>query len=225
MTMIDTAKAANAAATTATGTAKDATVGLGQNFASFLKLLTTQLQNQDPLQPLDTKDFTNQLVSFSQVEQAIDTNKNLESLLALMQSRVSTDSVGYLGKQVEIDGAEVTSDGGPVTWRYRLAGDAAAVKVTVVDAAGTIVKTLAGKTSAGVQEVAWDGTDGTGRAVPAGTYSLKVVAADGSGQAVAATVSRLGLVTGIEYADDEAQLIVGGSAVPLSRLKGLYLPG
>lgn len=224
MTTIDASKAANAAATTAVAKSSDASVGLGQTFASFLKLLTTQLQNQDPLQPLDTKDFTNQLVSFSQVEQAIDTNKNLEGLLALMQSRVATDSVGYLGKQVEVDGAEATSDGGPVAWRYRLAGDAAAVKVSVVDAAGNLVKTLTGKTAAGLQEVNWDGTDGTGRAVPAGRYTLKVVAADGNGQAVPAAISRVGTVTGIEYAGDEPQLVVGGTTVPLSKLKGLYLP-
>ncbi|HZZ11369.1 MAG TPA: flagellar hook capping FlgD N-terminal domain-containing protein, partial [Paraburkholderia sp.] len=73
---------------------------LAGNFDTFLTLLTTQLQNQDPLSPMDSTQFTQQLVAFSGVEQQINTNNNLQSLIALNQSQQAASAVSYIGHSV-----------------------------------------------------------------------------------------------------------------------------
>src|SRR5215470_14788285 len=92
--------AASTASQASTGQAADAQKTLSSNFDTFLTLLTTQLQNQDPLQPMDSNQFTQQLVEFSQVEQQINSNKNLESLISLTKYQTNQSAVSYLGKDL-----------------------------------------------------------------------------------------------------------------------------
>ncbi len=97
---------------------------IAANFDTFLLLLTAQLKNQDPLEPMDSNQFTQQLVQFSQVEQQINANKNLESLIALTKARSSSDAVSYLGKTLTLTDGTAALMGGEAIWAYSLENDA-----------------------------------------------------------------------------------------------------
>ena len=131
---------------TATDTASgQATVQINQTFDDFLQLLVTQLKNQDPVSPMDPTEFTNQLVSFSQVEQQIHTNQNLEELIALQSDTWLGQPLDYLGQSVEVVGGTFTYDDEPVEMSYGVSSGAAGVLVQIVNSSGTTVYQEAGK--------------------------------------------------------------------------------
>src|ERR1700687_1118803 len=125
------------------GAAK-ATTTLASNLATFLTLLTTQLKNQDPLSPMDSAQFTQQLVQFSQVEQSINANQNLEKLITLTKARAGSDAVNYLGKTVTVTDGSAGLKSGQALWGYSLASDSAATRLTIADSKGHTVYTGAG---------------------------------------------------------------------------------
>lgn len=151
-----------------------ATQQLAGNFDTFLTLLTTQLQNQDPMSPMDSNQFTQQLVQFSGVEQQINTNKNLESLVSLTQNRASADAVGYLGKSVTMSGGKGVLIDGAAKWTYGLDSKAKDNTITITNADGRVVYTTQGETSAGVHNFEWDGKDNMGNQMPNGEYHLNL---------------------------------------------------
>src|ERR1700755_338673 len=117
----------------------DAGAELSGNFDTSLTILTAQIQNQDPLQPMDSTQFTQQLVQFSGVEQQIKTNTDLDSMIKNSQGATGAALAGYLGQQGEINqsGAEFT--GSPIDWKYNLPSDAASATVTVTDKNGNVI--------------------------------------------------------------------------------------
>src|SRR5262245_12081217 len=119
---------------------------LTSNFDTFLTLLTTQLKNQDPLEPMDSSEFTQQLVQFSSVEQQINANKNLETLIALTKARSSTDAVSYLGRNVTVTDGSGALVGGSARWSYDLSNAAANTGVVVTDSRGRLVFVGRGET-------------------------------------------------------------------------------
>src|SRR5271168_3379612 len=124
------------AAATGTSSTPDAMSQLSGNFDTFLTLLTTQLQNQDPLSPMDSTQFTQQLVEYSQVEQQINTNTNLTNLISLQQAGAGAASVGYLGKNVTVTNGNAALTNGSATWNFSLPANAATTTVTVTNASG-----------------------------------------------------------------------------------------
>src|SRR3974390_2835673 len=92
--------------------------GLAGNFNEFLKLLTTQLQNQDPLSPMDTNQFTQQLVQFSSVEQQINMNTQLSTLISLQQTAQTAQAASFIGATVTVNGATAQLVNGRATWNY-----------------------------------------------------------------------------------------------------------
>src|SRR5579863_6928228 len=141
-----TTTATNANGTTST---PDALASLSSNFDTFLTLLTTQLKNQDPTSPMDSNQFTQQLVEFSQVEQQINTNTNLQSLISQGSSNASAMTVGYLGKNVSITNGNASLSNGTANWTYNLGTAAASTTLTVTNSAGTVVYTGPGSVNAG----------------------------------------------------------------------------
>src|SRR6185312_1698596 len=144
--MTPTTPVSNTPSTTSTGSPPDALAQLSGNFSTFLTLLTTQLKNQDPTAPMDSNQFTQQLVEFSQVEQQIDTNTNLKSLITQSTSQAGTFATSYLGKKVSITDGTASLSGGQASWTYNLAAAASSATLTVTNAAGVTVYSGTGST-------------------------------------------------------------------------------
>jgi flagellar basal-body rod modification protein FlgD len=189
---------------------------LSTNFDTFLQLLTTQLKNQDPTAPMDSAQFTQQLVAFSQVEQQIGTNDNLEKLIGLAQVQSNNLAMSYLGHNVVLTNGQGVLLNGTAKWNYGLDNEAIATTLTVRDAAGKIVYSKAGEIKAGVHEFAWDGKDGNGNQLADGLFTLAVTSTAAGGTAVATSIASKGLVSGIDMAGATPQLVIGSTEVPLS---------
>lgn len=177
---------------------------------AFLTMLVAQLENQDPLNPMDGTDFSAQLAQFSQLEQLMNLNESMETLASSFSKESDKDLVSYIGKQVtgEIDTMEV--ENGQVSGGFYNLSEAADVIVNVVDGSGKTIKTLyQGSNERGAHLVRWDGTDTNGDAVEDGTYSYTVLANTGSGyQELPTTVT--GTVDGITYSNGNPYLVVQG---------------
>jgi flagellar basal-body rod modification protein FlgD len=188
-------------------------VGLAENFDTFLTLLTEQLKNQDPLSPLDSNEFVGQLVQFSGVEQQINQNKNLESLLNLNAANSATSAVGFIGKEVDVLGPTTALSNGSARWTYSSADGAAEVTVLVKDANGKIVFQTNGDTARGDQTFVWDGKDNLGAQLADGQYDLEVSALDGQGNLLSTTVSTRQIITGADFSGTEPALLVGNNRI------------
>jgi flagellar basal-body rod modification protein FlgD len=216
-----TPPATSASPTTGTSTGStgsgDASM-LGSNIETFLTLLTTQLKNQDPTSPMDTNQFTQQLVAFSGVEQQINTNKNLQSLIALQTSSEAISALPMVGKTIQYSESTAPLSNGQASFTYTLPTTAAAANLLVEDPNGTIVYQTTAATSAGSHSFLWNGQTISGATSPDGAYSLAVVAADASGKAIPATVTATGTIDGVSVVNNVPTFDVGGIKVPMSDL-------
>src|ERR1700722_2417147 len=149
---------------------------LGSNFNTFLTLLTTQLQNQDPTSPLDTNQFTSQLVQFSQVEQAINTNTNLQALINIQEGEQSVAALPLVGQTVEYAYNPGPLASGQAEFGYNLPSTAASATMTISDAAGNIVFQGPASTDPGDHTFTWNGTGSDGSQEPDGVYTFNVSA-------------------------------------------------
>jgi flagellar basal-body rod modification protein FlgD len=221
MQTISSSNAATTAAASA-GTAKRAS--LANNFETFLTLLTAQLQNQDPLSPLDSKDFTNQLVQFSGVEQQLKTNDLLTALTENTKLSAGATAVAYLGKEATANSSLATIPaGGNATWNYEIPRTAQSVSLRVVDSSGRIVATASGETTRGQKAFQWDGKDQVGNAVAAGTYRLEINAEGADGQPIIGSVSRRGLISAVDLSGATPTVTIAGASVPLSSITKIGL--
>lgn len=206
--------------------AKASVNSLNADFDQFLRLLTTQLQNQDPLSPMDPNQMTEQLVAFSQVEQQIKTNDQLESLLAFQTLNLTAVGLSFIGKNVEITDDEFTMDGTHgANMSYVMPEGATKGTVTITDSTGKTVYTTEANLASGTHKIEWDGKDTNGIAVPAGTYTLKVSAMDENDKSYNLTTFVPGFVEGIESGDDgNLNVIVNGRLVPVTSVRKATVP-
>ncbi|ARJ64766.1 flagellar hook capping protein [Magnetospirillum sp. ME-1] len=194
MTTIDTSATAANAASAATGSAAGKAT-LGSNFNTFLTMLTTQLKHQDPLSPMDSTQFTNQLVQFSSVEQQINANSNLEKLIKLQQTSQTSQGINYLGQTVEMSGTDLPLQDGAASLTYTLPKEARDVKIAIRDSSGAVVKTINGETKAGAHSLDWDGKNSSGTQLDDGRYSITVTATAADGSSITTTSTTFGRVT------------------------------
>jgi flagellar basal-body rod modification protein FlgD len=166
---------------------------------------------------MDSNQFTQQLVQFSQVEQQIDSNKNLESLIALTKSQATTNAVSYLGKTLTITDGTAALQNGAANWAYSLPSDAANTKLMITDSQGHAVFTATGETASGLHAFSWDGKTSAGADAPAGTYKLTVSATGSDGSAITSAVASQGTVSEVDLTGTEPMLMLGPMAVPLSK--------
>ena len=199
-----------------TGTSSQEIAG---NFQDFLLLLTTQLKNQSPLDPLDTNQFTQQLVQFAGVEQQLKSNDTLTSILTAMKATSTANAASYVGLEVTADGSSASLSNGAASWTVNAAKAATKATVTLKDSAGKTVLTRATVLQAGSQAFRWNGKDATGAVLPDGQYSLSVSATDASGQAVAVSTDITGIVSGVDVSGASPVLTIGSSTVPLASIK------
>ncbi len=188
---------------------------------AFLKLLVAQLQNQDPLSPMNGTEFVSQLAEFSNLEQAIAQSAQLELISLQLTGIASNEAIGLIGKEVTIRGDTIPFDGSqPTGFSVDLDAEAAEVTVTIRDQHGNPVRTMnLGSQPAGPVAVPWDGTDDDGNTVSAGQYTAEVSARDKSGNPVNVSQDVSGIVVGVSFDKGypEVELDTGATA-PISDL-------
>ena len=195
--------------------------GLTSNFQTFLTLLTTQLKNQDPLKPVDSNAFTQQLVQMSGVQQQLLTNNLLTTLVG--QGGNLSGGVNYIGKTITAASATAPLTAGKATWSYELAKDAASAEFEIDNASGAAVwKGAAPDSTSGIHAFNWNGKDLNGKQLPdGGGYTLKITARDSVGAAIDAQALIRGTATAVQMINSTPYLTIGASIVPLSSVIGV----
>jgi len=209
--------------TTSTATSQ---ASLTSNLNTFLTMLTVQLKNQDPLSPMDSTQFTNQLVQYSQVEQQININSNLGTLISMQKSSTQATAIGYIGQTVSTTGSDLPLQSGVSAFSYTLPSTATKLSVTIQDSSGKTVATLASPDlSSGTHLVKWDGKDSSGNQLSDGAYKIAVSATDASGSSITASTTTYGVVTGVTAdGTNGTQLQLGAVTTPLANVQSI-LPG
>jgi len=207
----------NALAAGAATVAENSQTKLVEDFNQFLALLTTQLQFQDPLSPMDSSEFTNQLVSFTQVEQAVATNKNLEDLISRVRSSEMSNAVGYLGTEVTIQTDRAGLRDGVAKWEYGLSTNSEETTLTVKDSSGKILHEVSGNNKAGLSEFIWDAPANT----PDGIYQLTISAKTADGSEVQTAIYSKGNVETIETLNGQIHLSVNGILTAMNNIQAV----
>jgi flagellar basal-body rod modification protein FlgD len=194
---------------------------LAGNFQTFLTLLTTQLQNQNPLDPLDTNQFTQQLVQFAGVEQQLKTNDQLTSLVSLQQTAQSTQALGFVGKTAVVDGATTKLTNSAATWTLGVASNSN-VAITIANSTGQNVFSGTYPVTAGDnQAFTWDGKGNDGTQWPDGKYTITATAADASGNAVGVSTQIQGVVNSVDLTQSPPLLSINGQTYTVSQIKSI----
>lgn len=193
---------------------------LAEDFSQFLTLLTTQLQNQDPLNPMDSSEFTNQLVQFSQVEQAINSNQKLDNLVGMQLATMPSIGLNYVGMDITYRSIDLNYDGtNPTKISYALNTDAATAELKVLDEDGKLIFSTDVPNDPGSHEYTWDGSMNGGSAkAPPGTYTVRIDAFDSEEEQIDVSTAVTGRVRGIEAQDGLVFLLVGERAVALNNV-------
>lgn len=210
---ITAASAANPAANNAGAASK-----LTGDFNMFLKLLTSQMTNQDPLKPMDATEYTKQLVQFSQVEQSIQQTSVLKDILAGLSQQTMAQAASFIGMEGKFDGAVAGLDAGSgsASWSYAAERPAVQITAKIADSSGRIVQTMNLTNSSG--RLVWDGQTGAGARAPEGPYSLTVEAIDAAGNSVPVRVNALGTVRSVSNEGNRVLVGTGGVSLPVSSL-------
>jgi|ERR1700728_2060754 len=208
---------------TAQATGNAASQSIAGNFDTFLQLLTTQLQNQDPLDPLDTNQFTQQLVEFASVEQQVDMNTNMQTLISLQQTTEATSALQFLGSTVTATGNTATlsnATNSPATWTLNASAPGTA-NITIASSTGQTAYTGTATLNAGTQTFTWNGQGGSSVTWPDGNYTMTVTATGANGQAVTVSTQVQGVVSGVNLSQNPPLLTVGGQNIALSSIQSI----
>jgi flagellar basal-body rod modification protein FlgD len=197
---------------------------LGSNFNTFLTLLTTQLKNQDPTSPLDTNQFTSQLVQFSQVEQAINTNTNLQALINIQEGEQSVAALPLVNQTVEYAFNQGPLVSGKAEFGYNLPSTAASATMSISDAAGNIVFQGPASTVQGDHTFAWNGKGSDGSQEPDGVYTFNVSATASDKSAITASITAFGKVDSVQVDKGLASVVMGGVTQPLTNIVSVNPP-
>lgn len=197
---------------------------LQEDLNQFLNLLVAQLQNQDPLEPLDANEFTAQLVQFASVEQQIQTNSNMEELLTVQQNSQVASMVSYLGKVIETNGNEFQMLNNQSVMTYTLPQDAFQTTLSFQDSSGNTIYTAEGKTDAGTHTVGWDGIKTDGTIAEDGPYKLVVSAQDRDGNLLDVAQTVFGYVTSTGVKDGNVTVNMGDVEADMTDILSVEQP-
>jgi len=217
------ASATTTGTSTSNKTSSTATTGIADNFQTFLTLLTTQLQNQNPLDPLDTNQFTQQLVQFAGVEQQLKSNDQLKSLIEIEKSAQATQALVYVGNTVAVDGSKAQFDKS-ATWNFQVEKDTSAT-ITITNSAGQAAYTGSYNLKQGSSSFVWDGKGNNGVQWPAGTYTLTATGKDSSGNNVAISTEVQGIVDSVDLTASPPLLSIGGQNYTTDKIKRVVRSG
>ena len=221
-TMPPSIVSAPAAKTDKTTTGSTSSTGLADNFQTFLTLLTTQLQNQNPLDPLDTNQFTQQLVQFAGVEQQLKSNDQLKALIALEKSSQSTNALIYVGNTVAVDGSTQKFDGS-ATWNLK-ADKSTTAKVVITNSVGQTVYSGNFALDDKKASFIWDGKGNDGTQWPAGTYKMTATGKDSTGKDVAIATEIQGVVDSVDLTATPPLLSIGGANYTTDQITRVIRP-
>jgi flagellar basal-body rod modification protein FlgD len=203
-----------------TGTTGIDSQTIAGNFQTFLTLLTTQLQNQDPTNPLDTNQFTQQLVEFAQVEQQLKSNDQLGTLVSLQQTAQATQALSFVGETVTVNSNSAQLANGQASWTLSSPKPATAT-VNIANAAGQLVYSGTVTTQTGSNTFNWNGQGNNATQWPDGTYTLSVTANDASGQSVAVSTLTTGVVSSVDLTQNPPLLSVNGQKFGINQVQGV----
>ena len=202
-------------------TAATPTAGIADNFQTFLTLLTTQLQNQNPLDPLDTNQFTAQLVQFAGVEQQLKSNDQLKSLIDIEKSAQATSALGFVGKTAVVDGTTAALTNSSATWQLNVPTNSN-VNISITGSNGQTVFTGNYAVNAGSnQPFAWDGKGTDGTQLPDGQYKLTATAVDSANNPVTVTTQIQGVVNSVDLTQSPPLLSINGQTYTVSQIKSI----
>jgi len=191
------------------------------NFQSFLTLLTTQLQNQNPLDPLDTNQFTQQLVEFAGVQQQLNTNDSLATLVSLQQTTQSTQALGFVGKTAVVKGGTAPLTNSAAAWQVSIP-TASVITINIANSTGQTVFTGSYDAAAGNnQPFSWNGQGNDGTQYPDGNYTLTATAKDAGGNTVAVTTAIEGTVNSVDLTQSPPLLSIGGQTYTVSQIQSI----
>ena len=215
--------AATNSGSSSTNTSSTTTSGIADNFQNFLTLLTTQLQHQNPLDPLDTNQFTAQLVQFAGVEQQLKSNDQLKSLIEIEKSAQATQALVYVGNTVAVDGSKAQFDKS-ATWNFQTEKDTSA-QITITSSTGQTAYTGNYTLKQGNASFVWDGKGNDGVQWPAGTYTLTATGKDSSGNSVGISTEVQGIVDSVDLTASPPLLSIGGQSYTTDKIKRVVRPG
>jgi flagellar basal-body rod modification protein FlgD len=225
ITAAQNANSASTAASSSSGSSSGVDKNtIAGNFQTFLTLLTTQLKNQNPLDPLDTNQFTQQLVQFAGVEQQLRQNDQLATLVSLEKSAQATTALAFVGATVAVDGQTAALANGRATWSFDVPKPAN-FTVTISNSTGQTVYSSSFTMNAGPQNFTWDGRDNNGQQWPDGNYTMSISGKDASGQTVSVPSEVEGVVDSVDLTQTPPVLSVGGQTFTLDKVKRVVRPG
>jgi flagellar basal-body rod modification protein FlgD len=191
------------------------------NFQSFLQLLTTQLQNQNPLSPLDTNQFTQQLVEFAGVQQQINTNDSLATLVSLQQTAQSSQALEFVGKTAVVKGSTAALTNSQAEWEFNIPS-ASTINISIANSTGATVYTNSFTVAAGNnQAFGWNGLGTDGTQEPDGNYTISATAKDSAGNTVAVTTSVAGVVSSVDLTQSPPLLSIGGQTFTVNQVESI----
>lgn len=212
-------------ASTGTGSKSAAALSsLSNTLDNFLLLLTKQLEHQDPLSPLDTNEFTQQLVAFTGVEQQIAMNRKLEDLINLQLGNHAIGALSFMNTSIEASSDRIWLGEGPSTVTYDLSRSASLAQLVIRNESGQIVRTVDVPTQSGAHSYDWDGTDNSGAELPDGIYEIEVQAVDADGAPIAVATGFKATVTGVELDGGDISLTIGGLTVSIGKVHKISNP-
>jgi flagellar basal-body rod modification protein FlgD len=204
---------------TASDTNALASQQIAGNFQTFLQLLTTQLQNQNPLDPLDTNQFTQQLVEFAGVEQQLNANSSLQTLVSLQQTAQSTQALQFVGKTAVVNGNTNSLTNSAATWDLNVPSSSN-VTLSIANSTGQTVFTGTYSANAGNnQPFTWNGQGNDGTQWPDGQYTLTATAADASGNSVGVTTQLQGVVSSVDLTQSPPLLTIAGQTYTVNQIQ------
>lgn len=193
---------------------------LSSNFSNFLSLLMTQLQNQDPTTPLDSNQFTSELVQFTSVEQQISTNSDLTQLIQLTQASQIEQSASLIGKPVTVSSSQLSLQNGTGGINFNTA-TAEPVAIAVYNSTGTQVQTASLTSAAGANSWKWNGQSATGTTMPDGVYTVTVTALGANNTSSKVPFTVTATATSVQNNSGTVEIQMGGLTLPFSAVQSV----
>ena len=212
--------ASSSSSSSSSGSTTSALSSLANNYTTFLSLLTTQLKHQDPSSPMNTATFTSELAQFAGVEQQVETNSKLSSLISLNESSQMTDSTALVGQKATASTTTLPLQNSSASLSFS-GTSGSTVAIAVANSAGTIVKDVVATADSGTNTWTWDGTDNNGHQLADGAYSVSVQTISSTGTTSSVPFTVTGTITGVQKGDSDMELEMGSATIPMSNVTNI----